>query len=113
VGASLRDAASVASGFGWYTLSSVLLAREDPALGALAFLTNVFREVIALVTIPIIARTLGHLEAIAPAGATAMDTTLPVIDRSTSAQAAVVAFITGVLLSMAVPFVVPLIYGMA
>ncbi len=105
----LREAGAVGAGFGWYSLSAIELSKHSPQLGSLAFLTNISREIIALITIPLVARYIGGLESIAPAGATAMDTTLPVISRSTDGSVAVISFITGVALSFMVPILVPLI----
>ena len=104
------EAAAVASGFGWYSLSGVLIAETyDVSLGALAFLANVFREIIAIVLIPMVAARLGHLPAVAPGGATTMDVTLPIISKHTSAQVTLIAFYSGVTLTLLVPVILPLI----
>lgn len=107
-----NEAAAIGAGFGWYSLSAIELSKHSAQLGTLAFITNVIREVIALITIPLIAKYIGKYEAIAPAGATAMDTTLPVISRSTDGSVAIVAFITGVVLSSMVPILVPLMMSL-
>jgi len=105
----LNESGAIGAGFGWYSWSGLYLQRHySVELGVLAFITNVFREIIALVTIPLVARYIGKLEAIAPAGATAMDTSLPVISKSTDGEVAVISFTTGVILSLAVPFLVEL-----
>lgn len=105
----LHEALAVAAGFGWYSLSGVLVSEmHSSSLGALAFSANVAREVAALLLIPVVASRLGHVEAIAPAGATAMDTTLPLIAKVTDPETAVVAFFSGAVLSGLVPILVPL-----
>jgi uncharacterized membrane protein YbjE (DUF340 family) len=110
VGISPGDAALVGAGFGWYSLSAVIIAQTyDLGLGALALLTNVSRELLAFLLIPVIARRLGYLPAVAPGGATAMDVTLPIVSKSTNAQTALVAFYSGTVLSILVPIVVPLL----
>lgn len=109
LGLPVNESAAIGAGFGWYSLSAIELSKYSVETGALAFITNVCREVIALVSIPYIAKYIGKLEAIAPAGATAMDTSLPVISRSTDANTAVVSFITGVVLSTLVPILVPIL----
>lgn len=79
---SIKSALSIAAGFGWYSLSAVMLTSlESVQIGTIAFLTNVFREIIAVITIPFLAKKLNHFTAIAPAGATSMDTTLPIISK--------------------------------
>lgn len=105
-----NEAGALGSGLGWYTLSATILSREGfVTLSALAFLSNVFREVIGLVTIPFVSKKLGHLEAVAIAGATAMDTSLPVISSSTDGQTAIIAFVSGVICTSSVPIVLPII----
>lgn len=109
-GLRLGNALAVGAGFGWYSLSGVILARiSGPEIGALAFLTNVIRELLAVVLIAPIARRLGHITAVAPAGATAMDTTLPIVARATGAETAIVSFVSGAVLSSLVPLLVPLL----
>jgi len=104
----LNFSGAIGAGFGWYTLSAVILTKLDAQMGALAFLTNVFREVMAMILIPLIAEKMGKVVAIAPGGATSMDTTLPIITRSAGPEYAVMAFVSGAVLSALVPFLVPL-----
>lgn len=110
VGLRLNEALAVGAGFGWYSLSGVILARiVGPELGALAFLTNVARELLAVLLIAPVARRLGHIVAVAPGGATAMDTTLPIVARATGAETAIISFVSGAVLSSLVPLLVPLL----
>lgn len=106
----LGEGALAGAGFGWYSLSAVIIAQDyDVTVGALALLTNVLREVFAILSIPYIAKRVGYLSAIAPGGATTMDVTLPIISQNTDAQTTLVAFYSGTVLSLLVPIVVPLI----
>lgn len=108
------EAAAVGGGFGWYSLSAVLIAQTyDISLGALAFLTNIFREVLAIITIPWIAPKLGYFPAIAPGGATTMDVTLPIISQSTDQETTLVAFYSGTVLTLMVPVLVPFLLSLA
>lgn len=107
LGMPINQAGAIGAGFGWYSLSAIELAKHSAQLGTLAFITNVCREIIAIIIIPIIAKYIGKLESIAPAGATAMDTTLPIISKATDGNVAVISFITGVSLSLLVPILVP------
>lgn len=110
MGYTAGEAGAVGAGFGWYSLSGVLISDlHSVKLGTIAFITNVSRELIALVIIPFVAKKVGFIESIAPAGATAMDTTLPVISRSTSPEISIIAFLTGVVLTAVVPVLVPLL----
>ncbi len=83
--------------------------RLEATLGAIGFLTNVIRELLAFVLIPVLAARLDPLTAIAPAGATAMDTTLPLIQRAAGSTTAIIAFVSGTVLSSAVPVLIPLL----
>jgi uncharacterized membrane protein YbjE (DUF340 family) len=109
----VKEAVAVGAGFGWYSLSGVLIAGiHSVELGALAFLANVAREIMAFLLIPLLAAALGHLAAIAPGGATTMDSTLPLITRVTDARTALVAFISGLVLTAAVPLLIPFILSL-
>jgi len=113
IGLSLTEAMAVAAGFGWYSLAGVLLAQiHSLSLGTIAFLTNLLRELLALLLIPLVARRLGKIMAVAPAGATAMDSTLPIISRSTDPETAVVAFLSGATLTALSPFLIPFLAGL-
>lgn len=103
----------VASGFGWYSISGILLSNlHGPEAGAIAFLTNIFRELLAIILIPILAARLSPWTAIASAGATSMDSTLPIIARATNPEIVVVSFVNGALLSSLVPILVPFLYNL-
>ena len=104
---------AVAAGFGWYSLSGVVLTRLDsPALGAVAFLSNMIRESLALLLIPLLARGRFPLLAVGGGGATSMDVTLPLIEKSCGAPSVPFAVASGALLSLSVPFLVPLLYAL-
>ena len=109
LGYSIGEAGAVGAGFGWYSLSGVLISElHSIKLGTVAFLTNVVREIIAFIIIPVVAVKIGHIESITPGGSTSMDTTLPVISRCTGPETAILAFLNGVLLTAVVPVLVPL-----
>lgn len=104
---SLTLSLAIASGFGWYSLSAgLLLPVGGETVATIGFLTNVFREMIAFLIIPFVARKISPFSAISIGGATSMDTTLPIISRSTSEEYVLISFIHGVLLSLTVPIFV-------
>lgn len=110
LGYSVGEAGAVGAGFGWYSLSGVIISEmHSIRLGTVAFIANVVRELIAFVVIPVVATKIGYIEAITPGGSTSMDTTLPVISRATGPETAVIAFLNGVLLTAVVPILVPLL----
>jgi len=106
---NIFETIAVGAGLGWYSLSAIELSKYSAELGTLAFLSNVSREIIAIIIIPTIALRIGHLEPIAAAAATSMDTSLPIITKSTSGGISVIAFFSGFILTMLVPILVPLI----
>ncbi|SHM54797.1 lysine exporter LysO family protein [Halanaerobium congolense] len=106
---SLGESAAVGAGFGWYSLSGVLISKLHSAeLGSLAFLTNVFRELLTVMILPFVAKYFGSLAAIAPGGATTMDVTLPLVKEAGGEAVVIPAFISGAVLSTLVPILVPL-----
>jgi len=106
---SAGESAAVGAGFGWYSLSGVLISKLHSAeLGSLAFLTNVFRELMTVMVLPVVAKYFGSLAAIAPGGATTMDVTLPLVKESGGEAVVIPAFISGAVLSTLVPILVPL-----
>lgn len=108
---NIFGALSIASGFGWYTLSAIIITPVSAELGTTAFLSNVFREVLAFITIPFVAKHIGYLETIAVGGAISMDTGLPVITKNTSREVVIISFVSGVILSLLVPVLVPVFVG--
>ena len=106
----LQECLAVASGLGWYSFTAVYLTEVHSAeLGSIAFLANVFREIAGLFLIPLVVRIAGSTPAISIAGATSMDSAMPVVIKYAGSNAAVTSFIHGVALSVAVPFLVGII----
>jgi len=111
LGMRAGTAMALASGFGWYSLSGVILTRLDgPGIGAVAFLSNMLRESMALVLIPLLARTRFPYLAIGTGGATSMDVTLPLIEKNCGPRSVAFAMASGGVLSLCVPVLVPLFY---
>lgn len=107
----LNASVAITSGLGWYTLSSVLITDLAGAdLGTVAFLANLFREILSFMLIPVVAKYCNHYTAIAPAAATSEDTTLPILMKYTSEEVVVMAVINGVVCSMMVPILINLFY---
>ncbi len=105
---SISLSLAISAGFGWYSISAGILNRFAGAdIATIGFLSNVFREMLAFILIPILAKKLSPYTAISVGGATTMDTTLPLVSKSTNEQFAVISFIHGALLSLLVPILVP------
>lgn len=114
IGISVPVALATGAASGFYSYSGVVVAEIVGAeAGAIAFLANFFRELLSFFIIPILGvRLKGSIAAIAPGGATTMDTTLPVIVRSLGSDAAAIALINGSLVSLLVPVVLPLLLNL-
>lgn len=112
---SVADVLAVGSGMGYYSLSSILIGQlklEDlgtqlaAELSTIALLSNVFRELMALVGAPLFRRCFGTLAPIAVAGVTSVDVALPTIIRTCGQPMAAVAVFHGILIDVSVPFLV-------
>jgi len=107
---TLRESLAVGAGFGYYSLSSVFITQlHSQSLGIVALLSNIFREVATLLATPILVSYFGNLAGIASGGATAMDTTLPVISRFSGKSYAIISVFSGIVLTILVPFLVTFI----
>ncbi|MGL4798392.1 MAG: lysine exporter LysO family protein [Cellulosilyticaceae bacterium] len=111
LGMPLNESVAITSGLGWYSLSGVLLTDLAGAeVGSIAFLANLFREIISFIIIPFIAVHCNHYTAIAPAAATSEDTTLPILMKYTSEEVVMMAVINGVICSAMVPILIQTFY---
>ena len=109
----LRESLCIAAGMGWYSLSGVLLTDLISAeIGTIAFLSNILREILTFLLIPVLAKYLNGYTAIAPAGATSSDTSLSILMKYTDEEVAMMAVINGVLCTSAVPILVNFLYGL-
>lgn len=107
---SFIDSIAVGSGFGYYSLSSVLITEmSGEQLGVIALLSNIFREIITLLFTPVFARYFGKLAPISSGGATSMDTTLPVITKYIGADYAIISVFSGIVLTVLIPFLIGII----
>ncbi len=111
-GISWQEGMAVGAGFGYYSLSGILISQmHSETLGVVALLANIMREMLTLLLTPLLVRHLGKLAPIAAGGATAMDTTLPIISRFTGSEYAIIAVFSGLVLTVLVPFLLLLLLG--
>ncbi len=112
-GLAPAETLAVSSGFGWYSLSGVLISdMGNPFLGSVAFMANILRETLALLTIPFLGGAGLPYLAVGVGGATSMDVTLPLIERSCGAWIVPLSIASGAVLSLLVPVLVPLFYNL-
>jgi len=108
---SWAEGMAVGAGFGYYSLSSVLISRiVGPDLGVTALLANLCREAGTLLFGSFLMKKFGALGPIASGGATTMDTTLPVIILTSGKEYALLALINGVVLTLMVPSLISMIF---
>ncbi len=104
---SITDCLAVGSGFGYYSLSSILITQyKGVELGTIALLSNIFREVITLLLAPWMVKFFGKLSPISAGGATTMDTTFPIIVRNSGKDYAILSIYHGFIMDLSVPFLV-------
>ena len=107
----IKEALCVGSGMGWYSLAPVMLTDYSVKVSAISFMHNVMRELFGILLIPLAAKKIGYIEAFSLPGSPCMDVCLPIIEKATKADIAVYSFISGVILSVAVPVLVSFFMG--
>ena len=113
VNLSMKECLAVGAGFGWYTLApGIIMESGYVTASAVSFLHNVMRELFSVVLIPVVAKRIGYIETTGMPGAAAMDVCLPVVEKATRSDIAVYSFLSGVVLSILVPVLVPLVLSM-
>jgi len=106
-GRSAADCLAVGSGFGYYSLSSILITQyKGIELGTIALLSNIIREVITLLLAPWMVQYFGKLAPISAGGATTMDSTFPIIVHYSGKDYAIVSIYHGFIMDFSVPFLV-------
>lgn len=107
---SIKESLAIGAGFGWYSLApGIIMDKGLVIASAVSFMHNVMRELFAIIFIPVVAHHIGYVETVGMPGAAAMDVCLPIVEKSTSSSTAIYSFVSGVLLSIAVPIFVPFI----
>lgn len=98
---------AISAGLGYYSLSSIILSENvGVAIGTIALLSNIFRELIAILLSPILARYFSPFAPIAAGGATTMDVTLPFVLRTSGTEYLVPSVYHGFVCDLSVPIVV-------
>ena len=107
-GRSFTDWLAISSGFGYYSLSSILITEARNAeMGTVALIYNILRELMALLCAPLFLQFFGPLAPISVGGATTGDTTLPIISRTSGQTFIPLSIYHGLTIDFTVPFLVP------
>ena len=112
-GIDTKNVLAIGSGFGYYSLSSIFIGKiSGNQMGVVALLANMIRELSTLMLAPLYVRLFGRLAPVAAAGATSMDTCLPVIMKYSGKEVAIIALFSGIALTVVVPFLVVFILSL-
>ncbi|MCH4273025.1 lysine exporter LysO family protein [Kerstersia gyiorum] len=105
-GENLQVALALASGFGWFSLSSVMIGEAlGQNYGTIALMTDLLRELLAIVIL-YMAGMHYPLPAVGSAGATALDTTLPIVKQTCAPDIVPLALVSGFILTVLAPFMI-------
>ena len=112
---SVRDVLTVGSGFGYYSLSSIIILDLKSAtigqqaaiqLASLSLIINMIRELVALVLCTPVALSGRCYTAISLAGINSMDVCLPmIVNQRTSPRLMPAAVIHGIMIEISVPLI--------
>lgn len=105
---SWQQSLMLGSGLGWFSLSGPMIHQLAGAqMGATAFMTDFFRELLSIVFLYFLGRR-QPLAAVGLSGAAAMDSALPFIKQNCDAYYIPYAIFSGLLLTLAAPFLISL-----
>lgn len=103
---------ALSTGFGWFTLSSVLFSDKlGVEFGAIALLIDLFRELLAILLLYLFGHSIPKT-AIAAAGATSLDSTLPIIKQTCPSSEIPLALISGLILTILAPILITFFLSM-
>jgi uncharacterized membrane protein YbjE (DUF340 family) len=107
-----KEAMAVGAGFGYYSLSSILISEvHSETLGTVALISNIIRELFTLLFSPLLVVVFGRLAPVVSGGATAMDSTLPIIISSSGKEYGLIAIFSGIVLTVLVPVIISFIFS--
>lgn len=106
---SINTALAMSSGFGWYSLSGVLMTEaQGPIIGSITFLNDIMRELSAIILIPSLIKRF-KLTSLGICGATSMDFTLPMLQKGGGMAIVPPAIVQGFLLTLLMPILMTLL----
>lgn len=106
LGLPLKTGLALASGFGWYSLSGILMTDAfGPVIGSAAFFNDLLRELITIMLIPLLI-TRHRSMTLGLSGATSMDFTLPILQRAGGMEIVPAAIVHGFIMSLLAPVLI-------
>ncbi|WP_392553335.1 lysine exporter LysO family protein [Orbus wheelerorum] len=105
----INTSMAMSSGFGWYSLSGVLMTEaQGPIIGGISFLNDIMRELCAIILIPSLIKRY-KLTSLGLCGATSMDFTLPMLQKGGGIMMVPPAIVQGFLLTLIMPILMSLL----
>lgn len=106
-GISGLEGAAIGAGLGWYSLSSIIIGSYGAAsLATVALISNIIREAIALLMVPLLGNKIGPMASISLCGANSADVCLPVVQKSVGASYTIPSIFHGIVTNILVPVLV-------
>lgn len=105
-GLDLRDLIMLSQGYGFYSMSGIVVTElKNAELGSIALMNDLFREIFAIILMYCLGWRYPRA-AISAAGATAMDVTLPMVKQACGNDFIPHAMVSGFILSVLAPILV-------
>ena len=112
LGVPLHTSVMSASGMSYYSLTGAYMIQVyGIEAGTYGFVVNVMREFLTVLLLPLLIR-ISTGSPIASGAAGNMDTMLVPVTKFVGVELGLVTLITGVILTFAVPFILPVLYGL-
>ncbi|OTA21632.1 membrane protein [Xenorhabdus beddingii] len=103
LGLPVKTGLAIASGYGWYSLSGILISDAFGAvLGSTAFFNDLARELASIILIPMLINRY-RSTALGLTGAASIDFTLPILQRCGGVSIVPAAIVHGFILSLMTP----------
>ncbi|MEQ1961767.1 lysine exporter LysO family protein [Xenorhabdus khoisanae] len=103
LGLPTKTGLAIASGYGWYSLSGILISDAyGPVLGSTAFFNDLARELASIMLIPMLINRY-RSTALGLTGAASIDFTLPILQRCGGVSIVPAAIVHGFILSLMTP----------
>ncbi|MGN0733800.1 MAG: lysine exporter LysO family protein [Emergencia sp.] len=110
---SVKEGLAICYGYGWYTFAPIAIANAGYiTASAVSFMHNVFRELLGIILIPVLAKYIGYIEVCCLPGTAGADIGMTVIARTTRQDIIVYSFTMGIIWTLLVPILVPLVIGL-
>lgn len=109
---SAKDAAIVASGMGWYSLSTGLVYPYSPALSVATFVYCVSREILAIFLMPLLIKRFRRPEVVSVGGSATINSCVAAATVSGDNSIVLYGILAGTIVSLLVPLLIGFLIGL-